>query len=547
MKEELRQELVKTVNALPLEPPPGTLEEMKRRKLIGNVHNLLYRLEYVYDDPEWCFDDLIAKREKAVKVICTKCGFTHYFDYFKHQSSYGFIKYPGYDIYDGDMTVCPACDTEMTAIRSTSFKGEKQLESKHILTVKNVLGHLCLISWWCNVTTDRDGIVTAKFHRHEAAILIGKKLCRATGFIPMFYSSTYGDKWQERLVYRDEIKGVNKNEIMPFDAGEVFGSDGGKTAIERYLYDCDRCYPAKYLQLWTSHPNVENLVRRGLSPLISDIIRDCTVIVGSYYSTSESLSMRDTANYIDWKKKKPHEMLRVEKNDIDHAASLGVPLLKLYVTLKKQGVTIDDKNLRKLEEKANDIGSLFDEFEKLPAEHTINYILKLKDPFRLYYLRDYYSMVVNVYDELLPELMFPKNLKLAHDRMIRLQKEVSDKKRDERISKRAAELEKYRFEADGLEIIPPLCEQDFVNEGKKLNHCVARYADQHAQGKTTILFIRHTDKPKDPFYTLEWNNGKIVQDHGKNNKLQTPEILAFEEKWLNYIRGGLSNGKRSAV
>jgi hypothetical protein len=47
--------------------------------------------------------------------------------------------------------------------------------------------------------------------------------------------------------------------------------------------------------------------------------------------------------------------------------------------------------------------------------------------------------------------------------------------------------------------------------------------------------VRRLDEKDKPYYTLEWKDGEINQDHGYKNKLQTDEILAFEKKWLKHI------------
>jgi hypothetical protein len=74
-----------------------------------------------------------------------------------------------------------------------------------------------------------------------------------------------------------------------------------------------------------------------------------------------------------------------------------------------------------------------------------------------------------------------------------------------------------------------------ITEGKVLNHCVGRYAKDHANGKTTIFLIRRIEEPERPYYTLEWRNGAINQNHTEHNHLQTEEVLAFEREWLAHV------------
>ena len=74
-----------------------------------------------------------------------------------------------------------------------------------------------------------------------------------------------------------------------------------------------------------------------------------------------------------------------------------------------------------------------------------------------------------------------------------------------------------------------------INEGKVLDHCVAQYARDHAKALTSIFFVRRLDEKDKPYYTLEWKDGEINQNHGYKNKKQTEEILAFEREWLKHV------------
>ena len=96
-------------------------------------------------------------------------------------------------------------------------------------------------------------------------------------------------------------------------------------------------------------------------------------------------------------------------------------------------------------------------------------------------------------------------------------------------------------------------EEQLINEGEKLDHCVATYADSHAEGKTAIFFIRHIEAPDTPFYTLELDEKtyRVRQNRGSHNCARTPEVKAFEEKWLAYLKTNnigkevKKNGKRN--
>ena len=99
-------------------------------------------------------------------------------------------------------------------------------------------------------------------------------------------------------------------------------------------------------------------------------------------------------------------------------------------------------------------------------------------------------------------------------------------------------MEWLSFEADGLLIRPCANEDELIQEGHELHHCVSSYAKSHAEGKTAILFIRQAKVPDKPFFTLEFDekNLAVVQNRGLRNCDRTPEVTAFEKAWLEQIR-----------
>ena len=51
-----------------------------------------------------------------------------------------------------------------------------------------------------------------------------------------------------------------------------------------------------------------------------------------------------------------------------------------------------------------------------------------------------------------------------------------------------------------------------------LHHCVKSYISRVANGATNIMFIRQVSEPYKPFFTVEVDNNKIIQQvHGFSN------------------------------
>ena len=173
---------------------------------------------------------------------------------------------------------------------------------------------------------------------------------------------------------------------------------------------------------------------------------------------------------------------------------------------------------------------------------TMNYLIKERKVIGslsdVKYLGDYWDMLHKVYRRMPEELIYPKDLKRAHDEVMLRIKEKENKELTRKIKERLDSLDalSYSSEALGLLIRPAASQAELITEGKILNHCVARYAQSHASGKTSIFFIRHINDPEMPFFTLEYKNGAVIQNRGDHNCVRTEEVMTFEAEWLNHIR-----------
>lgn len=115
-------------------------------------------------------------------------------------------------------------------------------------------------------------------------------------------------------------------------------------------------------------------------------------------------------------------------------------------------------------------------------------------------------------------------------------------KREERfkeMQKKMAKLDKERsawnYEEEEFLIRLPNKLAEIPAEGTALHHCVSGYTDNHAQGRTTIMFLRRKSEPDKPFYTIEiGNDNSIRQIHGFGNRWlgNNPEAIPTVARWL---------------
>ena len=543
---------------LPLIPPDDVLDVIKGRQ---RSNALVYRSGF-YRDP------ISGIKERSVLVRCTACGDSFFLDYASYSrgchagvwgnDSFGFI-----DPRDKSVTVsgmnclCPSCGAESQALHVRYVHGTYVLEKKYFVTVHTIRGHFVALSWVLFKECDKEAKISYRIQRYEGNAIVGGRPIRYTGYQNGYYGY-WSERWDTRAVWKDNCDEWDEDEIF-LNLSDFYASDASKSGFEQYVSDVKKKIRiGAYLYLWARNPQIENLVRSGFSCFVKSLIDKGTFTTG-YYVSGRSFYVRDAEKYIDRKKVKPHEILGLEKNETYLAKSLTLDRLDFYrYVFKKVNVRLTPDHLEKAERLGFDIFRFViddskDEFGfSIPFLRTFNYLVKqhkrAPKSFRSSYLRDYWNLTKQIQGSLPKELVFPKNLIQAHNRATDLFEAKKNEAEDRKIHERFLKLKCFSF-ADpqaGFLIRPVRSFSELTKEGKLLCHCVGSYAKVVASGKTSIFLIRKIEDPETPFYTLEYKDGKIVQDHGFRNKLQTPEILAFENSWLEYIKGGVKqNGKRT--
>ena len=173
--------------------------------------------------------------------------------------------------------------------------------------------------------------------------------------------------------------------------------------------------------------------------------------------------------------------------------------------------------------------------------------------------RDYLKMrEENGYDMTNSVFLHPKNLKKAHDEMV---KEQEERKSQERI--KAVEIKypkirknfnrlnkKYHYEGHGMIIRPARSAGEIVLEGQLQHHCVGRdmYLNSHNAGRSFIFLLRKQGAEDKPYITIEINKNGIVQWYGAHDKKTSDkETLAALAEFETKIKGELAPHEKVAV
>ena len=175
---------------------------------------------------------------------------------------------------------------------------------------------------------------------------------------------------------------------------------------------------------------------------------------------------------------------------------------------------------------------------------VINYVYRQQQAVagttRTFYpsdLLDHWRMLKDYYGEVPVSMMFPADFFGHHERITKLIADKVNKELNEKVTRVTEQARRYAWEdaETGLLITPARCVEDLKAEGTALVHCVATYAGRVARGDTTIFFIRRIDAPDVPFFTLEYNNGTVIQNRGYKNCARTEQVQQFEDRWLAHI------------
>lgn len=522
---------------LPLKPPEGLLEWMLGNGLLDKSL-ITYKMEYYQDDN--------LKRRRAVRCTCSSCETSFYAKHVLSLSDdepYGW-RHPvdGNTVYHDQLCFCPMCDEAMTSYYIGKHRGNVlKLNAVGAVTIERINGHIAVIWWWVELLL-RSGNIAYDIYPWEAYVFDGKRCVKNVAYAVGFWGKQYyTGQWIERSKCVDMLGRINRDHIYPFSSFVFDGTELENAKYDIYLKDNSYVYPVSYLRLYQRHSAVENLVMNGSSQIVDELLDRA-----NYYHLVAPLSKSD--KMINWKLRKPSAMLGLTKTEYKELKSASLNDIKLYLRTKDFGVTTE--NIYGILERNYDwhIETLVTEFKE-NVQRADRYIVKQQKKYNngtaLSELMDYWRMVEPVDRLKDPKVRYPQNLRHAHDELIRLKEWEEDKELIEKFRRRYEKLSIYSYCNDRLLIRPCRTEAELIIEGKVLDHCVASYAKRHAYGDTSIFFIRHVDRPDEPFYTLEWTGRRINQDHGYKNRLQTDEIKKFEKEWLEYVKGVDKNGEYS--
>ena len=351
------EEIAATVAELPTEPPEGTVETLLKRGLFKR-DVLIYRAGM-------CFDPLQDRRRKMVLVHCTACGEETYLEHVHFEKGchnsyvsdpFGFIDPADQSVKRSNSTcVCPSCGKGMYAVHISRFCEVYEVDRAFCVTVHIIRGHLAILSWTVGKYAKKSGELFYAPRMWEGSLVVDGVFLRCVGYVKNMSAISFYSRWKLRVKGLDCIGNVTRAEIINFSKELVESTDSAYCALYEYVNSKDISgkdrFPGMYLQLWCSHPNVENLIRSGLTEYLNSLIDDCGGCSSGYYTPH--LSIKDLSKHINFKEVKPARMLGIDKMEIPFAKRYGFKTVECCKRLReKYGVCLDAK----IYEAVNELG-----------------------------------------------------------------------------------------------------------------------------------------------------------------------------------------------
>ena len=161
---------------------------------------------------------------------------------------------------------------------------------------------------------------------------------------------------------------------------------------------------------------------------------------------------------------------------------------------------------------------------------------QLKRTQAVSYYADYLTMVEKLDDKAFkPYFKTITDIFEMHDAAVAIYNLKINEIKTEAFQKHVERWKQWEFEKDSIySVVAPLEPNDLAIEGMTLHHCVKSYIDRVTDGKTNIMFIRKKNELDKPFFTVEVDNNKIIQQvHGFGNcNADTVDgLVDFVEAW----------------
>mgnify|MGYP003290055143 CR=1 FL=1 len=362
------------------------------------------------------------------------------------------------------------------------------------------------------------------------------------------------DFWDDCNLYGMNKISIGAAEVHPEVWDVLKDSEFQYCVMQEYKRDIkENIDILRYLGCYRRLPQLEMLVKLGLTALVKEILR------GSEYLIRSQEAKRLDYFLGIYKERVP---ILLEQNG-------RIGLLRVLQAEKELEQKWSMEQILKLEELGTGKEDIHIVLQIMTLQKMLNNIEKYagceyqtgcsRTEERLRHIAttyiDYIKMRINLgYDLSNTVYQKPRDLMTAHRNMVMEQdKEEIDKRIRETEEKYPNIRNNYRklrnqyfYEDDKLLIRPARSAKEIVEEGRVLHHCVGGdgYLSSHNKGKSIILMLRTKENEGIPYITVEIEDTRIIQWYGMNDKKPDKENM---DEWLNSYVNHLNEKKELAA
>lgn len=480
-------------------------------------------------------DPLSGERLYYAECHCTACHQEWETEIYLMDHGYPRIENYNGSVGNGESTICPCCGARVEAAYYDRLRRYPITSARYPWEIVKNNGNVFFLCWAVihEVGHDYDSITiekrnayvldtNGKWHRFTAMERSGWSAMSKMEYIGVWYK-------KEKFEITDGHPGL----LMPVAANVFEGTLLENAKVENLIALERGAEFLLYARIYMRHKTAENLAMQ--SPhLMAALVRWAGCVTG--------------LDWINWKAKKPHEMLRITKPEYKTLCAVqGDQAIKAACKLYTVAACAEWGAPKEYAETLGEPGAAFAFSKKKDKalRHfglvTLwNYIMKQKERDRraaTEMCTDYWEDLPKIgADMTVRNVMFPANLKEAHARVVSAIKYQEDEALRKKFKIVYEKLSALAWEHNGLMIVPAASESDLIAEGKLLGHCVGGYGKAHCAGDS-IFFIRHTSEKEVPYFTLQLDTktGSVHQNRGKKNCDRTEEVKQFEELWITTI------------
>ena len=355
------------------------------------------------------------------------------------------------------------------------------------------------------------------------------------------------DYWDDCNLYGNVNITIHAGRILPHTYREMQGTIFQYSALQEYEKMAPEVNPVSYLERCLDIPQLEMVVKMGLSEIAASIVRcECGIIADTNAKRLDKfLGIRKERTQQLIKSKGNSALLEVMKMEkklkqnwtdeqIEHLAVTRLKQGRVEQALQYMGI---QKLLNRIERYA---GCRY-ESACLRAQERIRHMAVTYTDYLGMRLSLGYDLTNTVYQQ-------PRDLEAAHNKMAAEQNKKEADKRLQEVKKRFAGIRnsyrklrnRYFYEDDEYIIRPARAAEEIVMEGRILHHCVGgdSYLGKHNDGQTYILMLRFAKEPEIPYITveIERDTHRLIQWYGAHDRKPDKEHM---QKWLDDYVGHL--------